>query len=530
MQGGMQGGMHGGMQGGMHRGMQGGMHRGMQGCLPDLMQGYHGNGYMPDDVSGGMDVDDTSSMGTTSRMKSDHCRQRSDSSDGNRRHKKHKKDKQIRKSHRGRAYHDSAKKKGKSKGSNKHRQSSNSSSGASSDSNKDNVTDDDMAFPFNCLRLGGVWLHPTEPGYAKKAYPDKSKLKIIRACPGPAIEQLNDSLCGDGMTPEVIDKIMFILTNKGPNTRLIKYQHLGSEKSRTRKDFKQAMVREAKRLGQQQTPPVPTRLELASSLAAQSGLDIMELISTVATQLKWEDAVADLDPEIKHTAPTFRLDPADAKEGVERFVIHHQSKVKLKVPWDCKLEYSDNCFWLASSQWPERIAASEYLRLQPPPKSTPDMIGQLPGQTQLTLQPAARPSTAHGGLSLLNNALVLQSASMKLGHDVPSAAALPAPFTLDQQQHSHDTAALAASAAAHAQQQLSHAQQQLSARVTAQPHHHVQSPSLALLQQQSLVHLQAAHAQHQSAQTALLTQNALAESMNQAQPQSQHHHALLNVG
>jgi hypothetical protein len=74
------------------------------------------------------------------------------------------------------------------------------------------------------------------------------------------------------MTPEVIDQVIFILTKKGPNTRLNRFLHLGTDKDRKRKHFRDALVKEAVRLGRAMKPqPMSTRLELVHAMAQEQG-------------------------------------------------------------------------------------------------------------------------------------------------------------------------------------------------------------------------------------------------------------------
>ena len=74
------------------------------------------------------------------------------------------------------------------------------------------------------------------------------------------------------MSSEMLDQVIFIMTNKGPNTRLNRFLHLGSDKDRKRKHFKDALIREATRLGKLHKPPQePTRLELVEQMAREQG-------------------------------------------------------------------------------------------------------------------------------------------------------------------------------------------------------------------------------------------------------------------
>ena len=149
----------------------------------------------------------------------------------------------------------------------KRKHSDSSSSGSSSsDSSEEQIDDDDMDFPLNCKRLGGVWLHADDTGYPKLVYPEKSKQRIIRQSPGDVPQELLDSFNGGSMTSEIIDQLIFILSGCGPNTRLNRFMHVGTEKDRKRKHFKAKMLQQAQRLGQLSMPPVPTRLELLKNM------------------------------------------------------------------------------------------------------------------------------------------------------------------------------------------------------------------------------------------------------------------------
>jgi hypothetical protein len=193
-------------------------------------------------------------------------------SDRKKKSKKKRKDKEG-KDERGRS-RKKHKRKRKSKGSSS---DSSQSSTTSPEPEAKEVSDDDQDFPLNNKRLGGVWLHPNVAGYAKLAYPDKSKLKIIKAAPGSAPRELLQSLQFGSMTSETIDKIIFILTSKGPNTRLIRFSHIGSDKDRKRKDFREALIREAERLGKGYKLPdgtekkMTTRLERVWELQQEGG-------------------------------------------------------------------------------------------------------------------------------------------------------------------------------------------------------------------------------------------------------------------
>ena len=152
--------------------------------------------------------------------------------------------------------------------SKKRKLSDSSSSGSyNSDSSEDQLDDDEMDFPLNAKKLGGTWLHPDEAGYAKLVYPEKSKLRIIRQSPGDVPVELLDSFNGGSMTAEMVDQLIFILSGCGPNTRLNRFMHVGTEKDRKRKHFKAKMLQQAARLGQQSQPPVTTRLEILQTLA-----------------------------------------------------------------------------------------------------------------------------------------------------------------------------------------------------------------------------------------------------------------------
>ena len=82
---------------------------------------------------------------------------------------------------------------------------------------------------------------------------------------------LLDSLNGGNMAQEQLDKAMFILTNKGPNTRLNRFLHLAQEKERKRHHFQAALVKEAERLGKLLPQPLATRLELLVLRAQAEG-------------------------------------------------------------------------------------------------------------------------------------------------------------------------------------------------------------------------------------------------------------------
>lgn len=172
--------------------------------------------------------------------------------------------KQSQRSGRGRSTHKDHKHK-------RHGHDSSDYSAYSSDSGGQ-LSDGEHDFPLNCKRLGGVWQHTLEPSYVKTVYPDKSKLKIMKACPGEAPQVLMESLQAGAMTPEVIDQVIFILTNKGPNTRLNRFLHLGTDKDRKRKHFRDALVKEATRSGKAMKPKPPaTRLELVHVMAQEQG-------------------------------------------------------------------------------------------------------------------------------------------------------------------------------------------------------------------------------------------------------------------
>ena len=149
----------------------------------------------------------------------------------------------------------------------RHLSGSTSSASYSSDSSEDQPDDDEMDFPLNAKKLGGTWLHPDEAGYAKLVYPEKSKLRVIRQSPGTVPAELLDSFNGGSMTAQMVDQLIFILSGCGPNTRLNRFMHVGTEKDRKRKHFKAKMLQQAAKLGQQSQPPVTTRLEILQKMA-----------------------------------------------------------------------------------------------------------------------------------------------------------------------------------------------------------------------------------------------------------------------
>ncbi len=130
------------------------------------------------------------------------------------------------------------KSKGKRKQSNKksnnrksHSKQCSSSSSGSGESSDEEPEDDEVDFPMNCQRLGGAWLH-TDQNYIKKVYPLRSKLNIIKACPGKAPMMILQSIQVGNMSPKQVDQLIFILTGLGPNVRLNRYLHLGKGENR----------------------------------------------------------------------------------------------------------------------------------------------------------------------------------------------------------------------------------------------------------------------------------------------------------
>ena len=109
----------------------------------------------------------------------------------------------------------------------------------------------------------------------------------------------------------------------------------------------------------------------------------MDYISKVAMDLGWAAAAADLDPEpSKQTTPTYKIEVNSATQ--ERYLIHHQSKSRIKVVDDLQVVYDNGCFGVTSpSGKVARQPAAEYRRLTPPAQQPPDMIGHVPGLLQL---------------------------------------------------------------------------------------------------------------------------------------------------
>ena len=88
----------------------------------------------------------------------------------------------------------------------------------------------------------------------------------------------------------------------------------------------------------------------------------MDYISQVAMELGWAAAAADLDPEpSKQTTPTYKIEVNSATQ--ERYLIHHQSKSRIKVVDDLQVVYDNGCFWVTSpSGKVARQPAAEYMR------------------------------------------------------------------------------------------------------------------------------------------------------------------------